>query len=85
MAIDVTNLTQTELLQVVNATPLGTVLTRSRLRRQVDAAAFRFGDGTHVHLVRYVRWLAQEHDRPRAVPIDYAEARQRRARRTGLP
>jgi len=45
MAIDLTNLSQTGLLQLVNATPLGTVLTRSRLRRQMDAAALRIGDG----------------------------------------
>ncbi len=45
MAIDPTNLTQTELLQIVNSGALGTVLTRSRLRRQMDAAALRFGDG----------------------------------------
>ena len=68
MAIDPTNLTQSELLQLVNATPLGVVLTRSRLRRQMDVGAFRFGDGTHVHLVRYVRWLVGELDKPRAAP-----------------
>jgi len=79
MAIDLTNLTQTELLQLVNATPLGTVLTRSRLRRQLDAAAFRFGDGARIHFVKYVRWLVTEHDRPRAKPIDYVEARRRQA------
>ena len=65
MAIDPSRLTQSELLQMVNATPLGTVLTRSRLRRQMDAGALKFGDGTHVHLVRYVRWLVDELDRPR--------------------
>jgi hypothetical protein len=81
MAIDLTNLTQTELLQLVNATPLGTVLTRSRLRRQMDAAAFRFGDGTRIHFVKYVRWLVTEHDRPRSKPIDYMEARKRQADR----
>jgi len=81
MAIDLTNLSQTDLLQLVNATPLGTVLTRSRLRRQMDAAALRFGDGTHIHFVRYVRWLAQEAHRPRPKPITYAEARKRQAER----
>jgi len=81
MAIDLTNLTQTELLQLVNATPLGTVLTRSRLRRQMDAAAFRFGDGARIHFVKYVRWLVTEHDRPRPKPIDYVEAKKRQAER----
>ena len=58
MAIDPANLTQSELLQLVNSTPLGVVLTRPRLRRQMDAGALRFGDGSHIHLVRYARWLA---------------------------
>jgi hypothetical protein len=81
MAIDLTNLSQTDLLQLVNATPLGQVLTRSRLRRQMDAAALRIGDGTRIHFVKYVRWLVTEHDRPRARPIDYVEARRRQAER----
>ena len=81
MAIDLTNLSQTDLLQLVNATPLGTVLTRSRLRRQMDAAALRIGDGTRIHFVKYLRWLVAEHDRPRPKPIDYAEARRRQAER----
>jgi len=79
MAIDLARLSQSELLQVVNATPLGVVLTRPRLRRQMDAGAFRFGDGQHIHLVRYVRWLIGEHDKPRPAKIDYIEARRRQA------
>jgi len=82
MAIDLTNLSQTELLQVVNATPLGTVLTRSRLRRQMDAAALRIGDGTRIHFVKYVRWLVGEHGRPRPKAIDYAESRRRKTERS---
>ena len=81
MAIDPSKLTQTELLQLVNATPLGEVLTRSRLRRQMDAGALRFGDGTHIHLVRYVRWLVGELDRSRPAKVDYVEARRRQAQR----
>jgi len=79
--VDPAKLTQSELLQLVNATPLGVVLTRSRLRRQMDAGAFRFGDGTHVHLVRYVRWLVGELDKPRAAKVDYVEAKRRQAER----
>ena len=45
MAIAPTKLTQSELLQVINSTPAGEVLTRSRLRRQMDAARLRIGDG----------------------------------------
>jgi len=57
------------------------VLTRSRLRRQLDAAALRFGDGAHIHLVRYVRWLVGEMDKPRPARMDYTEARRRQAQR----
>ncbi|HRX83844.1 MAG TPA: hypothetical protein P5572_02360, partial [Phycisphaerae bacterium] len=81
MAINPAKLSQTQLLQMVNATPLGPVLTRSRLRRQMDAGAFRFGDGTHIHLVRYVGWLFHELHRPRQPKTDYAEARRRQAER----
>lgn len=81
MAIDPAKLTQSDLLQVVNATPLGVVLTRSRLRRQMDAGAFKFGDGTHIHLVRYARWLVDELARPKPAKTDYAEARRRQAER----
>ncbi len=81
MAIELAKLTQGELLQIVNATPLGTVLTRSRLRRQMDAGAFRFGDGTHVHLVRYVRWLVGEVEKPSPPKVDYVEAKRKQAQR----
>jgi hypothetical protein len=81
MAIDLTKLSQSDLLQIVNATPAGVVLTRSRLRRQMDAGALKFGDGTHVHLVRYVRWLATELEKPRAARLDYFDAKRKQAQR----
>ena len=81
MAVDPAKLTQSDLLRIINATPHGAVLTRARLRRQMDAGGLRFGDGTHIHLVRYVRWLVDELERPRAPKADYAEARRRQAER----
>jgi len=81
MRTDLTRLTRSQLLQLLNGTPLGTVLTRSRLRRQMDTAAGRIGDGKTIHLLKYVRWLILAHDRPRATPADYAEARRRQAER----
>jgi len=74
--VDLTRLTQSELLQLVNATPLAVVLKRSRLRRQMDTGAMRFGEmfafgkkaaGAHFHLVRYVRWAVLECVPPRRV------------------
>ncbi|MCL2701948.1 MAG: phage terminase large subunit family protein [Phycisphaerae bacterium] len=84
MGIDLTKLSQTELLQLINATPQGTVLTRPRLRRQMDAGALKFGDGTNIHLVRYTRWLVQEVERPKAAKVDYYESRRRKAKRERL-
>ncbi|MBI5725783.1 MAG: hypothetical protein HZA50_17620, partial [Planctomycetes bacterium] len=81
MPIDPTKLTQSELLQIVNGTPAGVVLSRSRLRRQMDAAALRIGDGSHIHLVRYVHWLVQEVEKPHAAKMDYFEAKRRQAQR----
>ncbi|MCL2645426.1 MAG: phage terminase large subunit family protein [Phycisphaerales bacterium] len=81
MAIDPAKISQSELLQLINGTPQGTVLTRSRLRRQMDAGGIKFGDGTHMHLVRYVRWLVEQLERPLPVRTDYAEAKKRQALR----
>lgn len=76
-------LSQTELLQVVNGTPLGTVLTRSRLRRHLDAAAQRVAGSKPrtVHLLKYVRWLVLEYERPKPEAVDYPEAKRRQAAR----
>ena len=81
MGIELTKLSQTDLIHLLNATPQGEVLTRGRLRRQLDAGALKFGDGTHIHLVRYTRWLVQEVERPRATKVDYVESRRRKAQR----
>ena len=80
---DLTRLRQTELLALVNGTPMGAVLSRARLRRHLDAAAGRVGSGGRIHLLRYLRWLVLERHRPRrdAGPIDYAEARRRESLR----
>ncbi|MCL2641832.1 MAG: hypothetical protein FWD53_13360, partial [Phycisphaerales bacterium] len=81
MAIDPARISQGELLQLINGTPQGTVITRSRLRRQMDAGGIKFGDGTHLHLVRYVRWLVEQLERPLPVKADYTEAKKRQALR----
>jgi len=81
MAIDPARLTQSDLLQIINSTPMGMVLNRSRLRRQMDVGGLRFGDGTHIHLARYVRWLVREMDRPRPARTNYVEAKRKQAMR----
>ncbi len=62
--VDIRRLRPTQLLRLLNSTALGPVMTRSQLRRQMDAAALRVGDGETVHLVRYTRWLVREYLRP---------------------
>ena len=75
MALDIHNLNQTQLLQLVNHTPLGVVLDRPRLRRQLDVAAYRIGDGKRVSLVRYVAWLSREVDKPKTQRQSVDDAR----------
>jgi len=58
--VDIRWLRPTQLLRLLNSTALGPVMTRSQLRRQMDTAALRVGDGETVHLVRYARWLVRE-------------------------
>ena len=62
--VDIRQLRPTQLLRLLNSTALGPAMTRSQLRRQMDAAALRVGDGETVHLVWYTRWLVREYLRP---------------------
>ena len=83
MSANLAKLRQTELLRLVNSTPLGTVLTRASLRRQMDDAATRIGDGSRVHLLKYVGWLIAEHERPGGddAADRYVEGRRKQAER----
>ncbi len=57
-----------QLLRLVNSTPLGTVLTDTKLRSHRQAAGDRISaDGKSVDLVRYTAWLAI--NRTRTQPI----------------
>ena len=62
--LDPNKLTRNELVQIVNSTALGAVLTRARLDRQMNRAGRRWHDGQYIRLPEYVRWLAAEADRP---------------------
>jgi len=63
-ALDPNKLTRNELVQLVNSTPLGECITRSRLDRQMNRAGRRWHNGRHIRLLDYIRWLAREVDRP---------------------
>jgi hypothetical protein len=84
MGRDVKQLSPTELVRLVNSTPLGTVLSAPRLHRQMNQAGLRIGDGRTIHLVRYVAWLALEAERPLPTPMAYEERKRREAERNRL-
>lgn len=53
-----------ELTRLLNSTPLGTVITESRLYRHREVAGNRIGEQRWVDLVRYAAWLFLERHEP---------------------
>ncbi len=68
MAIDPRQLRPTELVRLLNSTPLGEVIGERQLLRHRSRAGFRIGDDRHVDLFRYVAWLVQVRHEPRPEP-----------------
>jgi hypothetical protein len=66
--IDPRKLKPTELVRLLNSTPLGEVISERQLHRHRARAGFRIGDGRTVDLLRYVAWLVLERHRPRPEP-----------------
>jgi hypothetical protein len=58
----------TELVRLLNSTPLGEVLGERQLLRHRSRAGFRIGDDRHVDLFRYVAWLVEMRHAPRPEP-----------------
>ena len=81
MAIDPKKLRPTELVRLLNSTPLGEVISERQLLRHRSRAGFRIGDDRHVDLFRYVAWLVDQRHSPRPPrrEADY-EALKERAR-----
>jgi hypothetical protein len=63
--IDPRKLKPTELVRLLNSTPLGEVISERQLHRHRARVGFRIGDGRTVDLLRYVAWLAFERHKPR--------------------
>ncbi|MGD9856107.1 MAG: hypothetical protein AB7U20_14275, partial [Planctomycetaceae bacterium] len=85
MAIDPRHLRPSELVRLLNSTPLGEVTSERQLYRDRGRAGFRIGDGKSVDLIRYTGWLAWErhHPKPSASTTDsYAQHKDRAARRS---
>lgn len=82
---DPRQLKPSQLLQLLNSTPAGDVLTDPKLRRHRQSAGLRIGDGKTIDLIRYAAWLCHERDRtkPAAGPADpYARKRETEAARS---
>ncbi len=77
MAIDTRQLTPTELVRMLNSTPMGVVTSVAKVGRQMNTAGFRVGDGKRINLLRYVAWLAREREKPRPPKLSVEEARTR--------
>ena len=81
MALDPRQLRPTELVRLLNSTPLGEVISERQLLRHRSRAGFRIGDDRHVDLFRYVAWLvAVRHDpspEPEGDPYDALKERAR--------
>ena len=64
MPIDPRQLRPTELVRLLNSTPLGEVIGERQLLRHRSRAGFRIGDDRHVDLFRYVAWLVHVRHEP---------------------
>jgi len=74
VAIDPRKLKPTELVRLLNSTPLGEVISERQLHRHRARAGFRIGDGRTLDLLRYTAWLR----------VTLEERRQRPAEESGL-
>ncbi len=81
MAMDIHNLTATDLIRLVNSTTLGAVLNATKVSRQRNAAGYRIGDGKKINLVRYVAWLIREREKPTAKTLSYEDRKRRQTQR----
>jgi len=75
MPLDIGKLTPTELIRLVNSTPLGPVLSPTKVNRQMNRAGYRIGDGRRIHLAKYASWLAGDIDKPKTSKQSVADAR----------
>jgi len=57
-----------QVVQLLNSTPLGAVLTERQLHRHRARAGFRIGDGRTIDLLRYVAWMVGQRHTVAAAP-----------------
>lgn len=73
MALNPRKLLPSELIQLLNSTPLGQVLDSGLLYRHRLAAGLNIGDGKRVDLLRYCVWLRQQCHKPRKAVRTYED------------
>lgn len=89
MAINPAHIRPTDLVRLLNATPLGSVLTQAKLHRDFDRAGFRISandDPRAINLLRYATWLVDCRNEPEVYrPRTYEEKKEaERARNAAL-
>lgn len=65
LALDPRNLKPSELVRLLNSTPLGEVATERKLSRHRARAGYRIGEGKTLDLLRYTAWMLREVAAPR--------------------
>jgi hypothetical protein len=83
MAADLSHMRQSELVRLLNSTPLGEVTSERQVYRDRERAGLRIGEKNRVNLFQYAAWLAWERHYPKASepPQTYDEHKDRTARR----
>ena len=79
MAIDPRKMKPTELVRLLNSTPLGEVISERQLHRHRARAGFRIGDGRTIDLLRYtarLRMTLEEHGRQPDVQVGWQDGKQ---------
>lgn len=83
MAINPNKIRPTQLVQMLNSTPLGEVTNERQMLRHRNRAGFRVGDGKHINLVYYTAWLVHERHKPKTevAPESYEDRKERQRAR----
>ena len=89
MTIDPRRLRPTQLVQLLNSTPLGEVIGERQLHRHRTRAGLRItstADPRNIDLLRYVAWLVSERHKPRPEPegLTGYDAHKERARQRNI-
>ena len=89
MTIDPRKLRPTQLVQLLNSTPLGEVIGERQLHRHRSRAGLRItstADPRTIDLLRYVAWLVAERHKPKPEPegLTGYEAHKERARQRNI-